>query len=88
MSKEPGKVIAITGASSDIGHATARRISSAGYAVMLGARREERLVRLSSDIRDAGGLVHFRRLDVTQRDSMNSFINETISYFGRARCHR
>jgi NADP-dependent 3-hydroxy acid dehydrogenase YdfG len=78
-----GKVIAITGASSGIGEATARRLGLAGHSVMLGARREDRLSRLASEIAAEGGRVHYEILDVTKRASMASFVNATISKFGR-----
>lgn len=43
MSGITGKVIAITGASSGIGEATARLLADRGAALVLGARRSERL---------------------------------------------
>ena len=43
MSEIQGKVVAITGASSGIGEATARLLAERGAKVILGARRTERL---------------------------------------------
>lgn len=50
-----GKTIIITGASSGIGAAAARLFAAEGANVVLGARREERLAALSTEITEAGG---------------------------------
>ncbi len=50
-----GKVVAITGASGGVGEATALLLAQAAARVVLGARREERLVALSERIARAGG---------------------------------
>jgi NADP-dependent 3-hydroxy acid dehydrogenase YdfG len=50
-----GKVVAITGASSGIGEATARLLADRGAAVVLGARRADRLDKLAEEIRESGG---------------------------------
>ena len=47
-----GKVVAITGASSGIGEATARLLAERGARVVLGARRTERLDEI---VREIGG---------------------------------
>jgi NADP-dependent 3-hydroxy acid dehydrogenase YdfG len=46
-----GKVVVITGASSELGEATARHLSAAGAKVVLGARRFNRLATLAKDLR-------------------------------------
>ncbi|MDD0977317.1 SDR family oxidoreductase [Pseudomonas fontis] len=83
MSNIQGKVIAITGASSGIGEATARLLASRGAKVVLGARRTERLEVIAGDIRTAGGEVAFQALDVTDRQDVQAFIDFTVAQFGR-----
>ena len=79
---ELNKIVAITGASSGIGEATARLLAARGARVMLGARRTERLETLVAEIRAAGGQAHFRSLDVTSLTEMEAFVEETTSHFG------
>lgn len=50
-----GKTAIITGASSGIGHATALNLAEAGAAVVVQARRKDRLDELSSEIAARGG---------------------------------
>ena len=50
-----GKVVAITGASSGIGEATAVLLAERGAKLVLGARRVELLEKLVSQISSAGG---------------------------------
>ena len=77
------KVIAITGASSGIGEATARLLASQGAKVVLGARRTDRLERLAGDINAAGGRAEFRVLDVTDRKDVQDFIDFAVTRFDR-----
>jgi NADP-dependent 3-hydroxy acid dehydrogenase YdfG len=50
-----GKVIAITGASSGIGRATAKHLADRGAFVVLGARRADHLAAVVDEITAAGG---------------------------------
>ncbi|SDY43324.1 NADP-dependent 3-hydroxy acid dehydrogenase YdfG [Amycolatopsis xylanica] len=77
------KVVLITGASSGIGEATALRLAREGHHVVLGARREDRLTKLASVIRDAGGTAEVARLDVTDRTSVAEFVDNAVSAHGR-----
>lgn len=78
-----GKVVLITGASSGIGEATARRLAASGHRVLVGARRTDRIAALAKDIRDGGGTADHRGLDVTSLDSMRAFAQAAHDTFGR-----
>ncbi|MEK1925660.1 MAG: SDR family oxidoreductase [Rhizobium giardinii] len=83
MSAITGKVIAITGASSGIGEATARYLAKEGARVVLGARRTDRLETLVEAIRAEGGTALYRALDVTDRADMEAFAREAVREYGR-----
>jgi len=83
MSGIQEKVVAITGASSDIGEAAARLLAGRGAKVMLGALRISPLYALAHEIVEAGGSAHYQALDVTQPKSMQCFIDEATEVFGR-----
>jgi NADP-dependent 3-hydroxy acid dehydrogenase YdfG len=83
MSGIEGKVIAITGASSGIGEATALLLAERGGAVVLGARRTERLDVLASGIRRRGGRAATQRTDVTRREDLQGLVGRAVDEFGR-----
>lgn len=78
------KIILITGASSGIGEAAARHLAAQGHRVVLGARRTERLEKLTAEIRAAGGQAEFRALDVTSLQDMQAFAAFAKDTFGPA----
>jgi NADP-dependent 3-hydroxy acid dehydrogenase YdfG len=78
-----GKVIAITGASSGIGQAAALHLAKLGAKVVLGARHEEGLARLTQDIQAAGGDAHYRMTDVSNREDVRDLVLEACEKFGR-----
>lgn len=82
MSELNNKIVAITGASSGIGEATARLLAAKGARVLLGARRTDRLAKVVAEIRAAGGEAHFTSLDVTSLSEMERFIAEAQQHFG------
>ena len=57
MGKWKGKVCFVTGASSGMGEATARRLAAEGLRVAIAARRKEKLDALAAEIEAAGGTV-------------------------------
>ena len=78
-----GKVVAITGASSGIGEATARLLAERGAAVVLGARRTERLDKLAQEIRDSGGRAITCATDVTRPEDLQRLTGLAVEEFGR-----
>lgn len=78
-----GKVVVITGASSGLGEATARHLSSLGASVVLGARRIDKLQAIADDIRKSGGKTEVVATDVTCADEVKALIDKAMSAFGR-----
>ncbi|MBE7189337.1 SDR family oxidoreductase [Jatrophihabitans endophyticus] len=83
MSGIDGKVVAITGASSGIGEATALELAGRGAAVVLGARRVDRLEALAARITQDGGRAAAVTVDVTDRPDVNRFVDAAVERFGR-----
>jgi len=78
-----GKVVAITGASSGIGEATARLLAERGATVAIGARRMERLELLAGELRAHGTAVLVDTTDVTRLEDVERLVGRAVDEFGR-----
>ncbi|WP_077624872.1 SDR family oxidoreductase [Sediminibacillus massiliensis] len=76
------KVIVITGASSGIGEATAKLLADKGAKIVLGARREERLKELATEIKSSGGQAVYRATDVVNPDDSQQLVQLAKDTFG------
>jgi len=78
-----GRVAAITGGSSGIGLAVAQHLAREGVAVVIGARRAERLDEAARDIRTQGGRAEAVVADVTSERDVQRMVEHARSTFGR-----
>lgn len=76
------KPIAITGASSGIGRATAIACAKAGMPVAVAARREDRLADLVNEIKAAGGRAIAVKCDVVNQSECDQLVARTVQQFG------
>jgi short-subunit dehydrogenase len=76
------RIVAITGASAGIGRATALRLARSGDALVIGARRQERLNAVADEIRAAGGQALPVVADVTRVEDMNRLVGAAVDRFG------
>ncbi len=76
------KTVVITGASSGIGEAMAKVYSEMGAKVVLGARSEEKLAALATEIRANGGQAAYCATDVTKAEDCKRLIDTAVEAFG------
>lgn len=78
-----GRVAVITGASSGIGLAVSQRLAREGVAVVMGARRADRLEAAAEDIRSNGGRAEALATDVTSEAEVLRLVEHAQEAFGR-----
>ncbi len=74
------KVVVITGASSGLGEATARRLAQGGAKLALGARRIDRLTALAEDLGQPKAALE---TDVTDADQVKALVDHAVKTYGR-----
>lgn len=77
------KVVVITGASSGIGEATAKLLAENGAKVVLGARHEDELQRITGEIRKNDGDTIYHVTDVTKKEDNEQLVAYAQKQFGR-----
>ena len=78
-----GKVVLITGASSGFGEDAARLFAAEGAAVVLAARRIERMQAQVERIHQAGGEAMATPVDVTNKADIQNMVKSVIENFGQ-----
>jgi NAD(P)-dependent dehydrogenase (short-subunit alcohol dehydrogenase family) len=77
-----GKTILITGGSSGIGAAAAKKIADAGGVVVLVARTRENLEKVASEIRGSGGTAHPYPCDLSDMDAIAAMADQVLDDLG------
>lgn len=78
-----GQVIVITGSSSGIGAAAARRLAARGGVLCLVARREDELASVVEQIRATGGDAHAYPADLTDENDAREVVDTILADHGR-----
>jgi short-subunit dehydrogenase len=77
-----GTITLITGGSSGIGAAAAKKIAGAGGEVVLVARTQENLDKVADDIRGSGGTAHVYPCDLTDLDAIAAMADTVLADLG------
>jgi len=78
-----GRVALVTGASQGIGRACAVRLASAGAAVAVAARNQEKLDELVSEIKASGGKAEAFPLDVSDEEQIKGTFKAVLGQLGK-----
>lgn len=78
-----GKVVIITGASSGIGMALAKEFANLEARIVIGARNEEKLAELASEIISSGGQAEYVVCDVTCEDDCKHLVDVAVNTYGK-----
>ena len=77
------KVVAITGASSGIGEATASLLAKCGAKLVLGARNPDKLNAAAARLSAAGGEAVAKATDVSRRGDLTEFVEVAVETYGQ-----
>jgi NADP-dependent 3-hydroxy acid dehydrogenase YdfG len=77
-----GKVVIITGASSGLGEASARYLSTQGATVVLVARRHDRIESLARELTARGGKATTVTTNVTDRQQVKNWLMQRCRHTG------
>jgi NAD(P)-dependent dehydrogenase (short-subunit alcohol dehydrogenase family) len=77
-----GTITLITGGSSGIGEAAARKIAEAGGEVVLVARTREKLEKVADEIRSDGGTAHVYPCDLSDMDAIAAMADKVLADLG------
>ncbi|MEV6773705.1 SDR family NAD(P)-dependent oxidoreductase [Nocardia sp. NPDC051030] len=77
-----GKVILVTGASSGVGRATAKRLAGNGATVIAVARRQALLEELRDEVADSPGTIHPYPTDLTDIDACAELVRRVLADHG------
>ncbi len=78
-----GKVILISGASSGMGEALAKQLAKQGAKLILAARREEKLKKLTEEIRKENGEAHYIVTDVSVHSDVENMVKFSVETYGK-----
>ncbi|WP_424245204.1 hypothetical protein Dip510_000260 [Elusimicrobium posterum] len=82
MENIKNKVVVITGASSGIGEATAKKLAKEGAIVVLAARREDKMQKIVTDIEAAGGKASYYKVDITKKEEVKNMVKDAAAKYG------
>lgn len=77
-----GKVCVVTGGTSGIGLATAKKLADAGAILVIGARKKERLAEVAAELEAGGGNVHSYQCDFAEMEDADRFVKTVLDNHG------